>query len=740
MSPRRRSSFDVSLDPETRNGIVVLILFALAVFLFLAMFGFAGIAGTALDDGVSYVFGWDKIVLPFYLVVWAYFLVAPQRLPIRLTNVIGMLLFYASLNPLIHILTFPGATQRMPDRVLSVSGGRLGEVIALPLEKMVGTAGAVTLTIFFFLVALLLMFNATVRHVLLIFSWIWKGLVLLASAVVKPMVGWKRLREDRAIMTASLGSIKEETPSVKIVQNQQEEQKVVVSEEEEQDQGVEERFTDAMQAPKQKKKYPRIEIPLDLLERRSQKPDSGDIIQRREMIRRTLDTFGIPVEMAEIAIGPTVTQFALRPSDGVKLTRITGLHNDLALALAAHPIRIEAPIPGKSLVGIEVPNQSVATVGLREILESREFRERRSPITFALGKDVAGKPWVADLHRMPHLLVAGATGSGKSVCLNTLIMSFLYANSPDELKFIMVDPKRVELQVYNGIPHLITPVITRVNETVNALKWALREMDRRYDLLSGLQARDLASYNERVEDKLPMIVIVVDELADLMVTAAHDVEGPIVRLCQMARAVGIHLVLATQRPSVDVITGLIKANIPARIAFAVASQMDSRTILDQQGAEKLLGRGDMLFSTAEMPSVKRIQGCFVTEQEISRVVDFIKLRYGPADYDPAVVERQNNWGTTFQGNGNDGNSDSSDDDPLLESAKEELLRAGKGSASLLQRRLKVGYARAARILDLLEQEGFIGPAEGAKPREILVRTSSGAVMPNPDAETDTREE
>lgn len=419
--------------------------------------------------------------------------------------------------------------------------------------------------------------------------------------------------------------------------------------------------------------------------------------------------------MAEVSVGPTVTQFTLKPSDGIKLTRITSLHNDLALALAAHPIRIEAPIPGKSLVGIEVPNQSVATVGLREILESKEFRDRKTSLVFSLGKDVSGKPWVTDLGRMPHLLVAGATGSGKSVCLNTIIMSLLYTNGPDDLKLIMVDPKRVELQIYNGIPHLITPVITKVGETVNALKWALREMDRRYDLLAKFGARDLAGYNSRVQDRLPYLVILIDELADLMATAAADVEGPIVRLAQMSRAVGIHLVLATQRPSVDVITGLIKANFPARIAFAVASSTDSRTILDQQGAEKLLGRGDMLFSTAELATPKRIQDSFVSETEIHRVVEFIKSKYEPADYDFTVTERHQS-GTVFGGGGDVSDEDSDD---LLPEAKEEILRAGKASASLLQRRLKVGYARAARLLDLLEEEGFIGPGDGAKPRELL---------------------
>ncbi|MFA6447066.1 MAG: DNA translocase FtsK, partial [Patescibacteria group bacterium] len=374
-----------------------------------------------------------------------------------------------------------------------------------------------------------------------------------------------------------------------------------------------------------------------------------------------------------------------------------------------------APIPGKSLVGIEVPNQSVAIVGLRELFETKDWRDRRSQLSFALGRDVSGKPWLSDITKMPHLLVAGATGSGKSVCLNTIIMSLVFSNGPDELKLILVDPKRVEFPIYNGIPHLITPVITDVEKTVNSMKWAIREMNRRFDLLSKMQARDIASYNQRCQEKLPYIVMIIDELADLMVTAKQDVESQIVRLAQMSRAVGIHLVLATQRPSVDVITGLIKANIPARIAFSVASSMDSRTILDQSGADKLIGRGDMLYSTAEMSSPRRIQGVYVADDEINRVVEYIKSKYEPADYDPGVVERANQTSLSDVSRG----IMDEDADVMLPAAKEEIIRAGKASASLLQRRLKVGYARAARILDLLEAEGFIGPSDGAKPREIL---------------------
>jgi S-DNA-T family DNA segregation ATPase FtsK/SpoIIIE len=669
------------------------------------MFDAAGSVGAGLDDAVSYVFGWDKIFLPFFLLAWAYSIVAPDRLPIRWTNALGMLGFFVTLNPLIHVVTFWGVS-RVDESALRVAGGALGSVLADMLSGALGMAGLLLVASALCVISILLIFNATLKQVLFAIDLAWKALRAMGRGfvmAVRPLLGGRGSQVE-SVTAEPLRELTDEIQG----DGQAETEEEAESEEGDEAPGVEGVPT------KPRKRYPKIEIPMELLERRDQKPNSGDIVHNRDVIRRTLETFGIPVEMAEVSVGPTVTQFTLKPSDGVKLTKITGLHNDLALALAAHPIRIEAPIPGKSLVGIEVPNQSVATVGQREILESREFRDRKTNITFVLGKDVSGKPWVADLGRMPHLLVAGATGSGKSVALNTIIMSFLYSNGPDDVKFIMVDPKRVELQVYNGIPHLLTPVITRVPETVNALKWALREMDRRYDLLSKFGSRDLAGYNARVQDKLPYLIIIIDELADLMASSASEVEGPIVRLAQMSRAVGIHLVLATQRPSVDVITGLIKANIPGRIAFAVASATDSRTILDQQGAEKLLGRGDMLLSTSDMATPKRLQGAFISEAEIGRVVEFIKSKYDPADYDFTIVERPAGGPTIFGGSGDD-----DDSDPLIPDAKEEILRAGKASASLLQRRLKVGYARAARLLDLLEQEGFIGPGEGAKPREIL---------------------
>jgi S-DNA-T family DNA segregation ATPase FtsK/SpoIIIE len=396
----------------------------------------------------------------------------------------------------------------------------------------------------------------------------------------------------------------------------------------------------------------------------------------------------------------------------VKLTKITNLDKDLALSLAAHPIRIEAPIPGKSLVGIEIPNKKVATVRLKNILTSETFKNRRSKLSVVLGLDVSGHPQIADITRMPHLLIAGSTGSGKSVSINALLLSLLYQNSPSELKLILVDPKRVELSLYNDLPHLLSPVIVDPEKTVSALKWAIIEMERRYQLLQSAGKRNIADYNaQKGKEEMPYIVIVVDELADIMAVAYKEVEGLICRLAQMARAVGIHLVLATQRPSVDVITGLIKANITTRIAFSVASQVDSRTILDQAGAERLLGNGDMLFVSAEASKPRRIQGTMISEKEIRAVTDFVK-KNGMPEYNKEVLEQK-------IGGVKGGDFDVPDDDLFLD-AVDCVIRSNKASSSLLQRRLRIGYARAARLLDLLEEKGVVGPADGSRPRDVLI--------------------
>lgn len=469
--------------------------------------------------------------------------------------------------------------------------------------------------------------------------------------------------------------------------------------------------------------------PLSLLERDRGKANVGDVKANANIIRRTLANFGIEVEMDEITIGPTVTRYALKPAQGVKLSRIVGLQNDLALSLAAHPIRIEAPIPGKSLVGIEIPNKTKSTVGLASLLSDSGFNDHPKALVAALGRNIAGKPIFESIAKMPHLLIAGTTGSGKSVTIHAIIASLLYRHGPDDLRFIFVDPKRVELTLYNGIPHLLTPVITESKKAILALKWAATEMNRRYDILESESVRDIDSYHKKYAkelasganatedgpDRMPYIVIIIDELADIMQAYPRELEAAIVRLAQMSRAVGIHLILSTQRPEVNVITGLIKANVPSRIALRVPTQIDSRTILDAAGAEKLLGQGDMLALVGDNQA-RRIQSAFITEEEVKSVVQYLKNAFKDDVRD--TIE----FAGTLSGEkamfGDDMGGGGDDDDTLYEEARMIVIEAGKASTSYIQRKLKVGYARAARLMDMLEERGVIGPGDGAKPREV----------------------
>ena len=471
--------------------------------------------------------------------------------------------------------------------------------------------------------------------------------------------------------------------------------------------------------------------PMDLLESDKDRPDSGDIKNNSLIIKRTLQNFGIAVEVAEVNVGPTVTQYAIKPAEGVNIAKIASLSNTLSMALAAHPIRIETPIPGKPLVGIEVPNKQKAEVRLRTIMEDSRFESLESSLRLVLGRDVSGAPIFADLSKMPHMLVAGSTGSGKTICLNSLILSLLYSNSPNTLRLILVDPKRVEFPNYNNLPHLLTPVVYDAQKTLNALTWLGEEMERRFDVIAEEKgSRDIASYNKKKEKKgepiMPYIVFIIDELADLMQMRRKELEAGIVRLAQKARAVGIHLILATQRPSVNVITGLIKANIPSRIAFRVASQVDSRTILDLAGGEKLLGQGDMLYVSSTSPKPKRLQGAFVSETEIKKVTDFIlaHAQIEANSNDQLAASVQETLARPAGGDNSNGFTagadDNGDSDPLYNEAMKTVVEAGKASTSLLQRRLRVGYARAARLIDLLEQNSIVGPADGAKPRDVLV--------------------
>ncbi len=702
------------ISPETKIAILVTIFFAAGALSLLSFFDLAGPLGQYVKSALSLSFGWGALLFPVVLFLSGFVLLKGLRYALDRTRLAGIAILFAALLGVLHHL--PSFEE--PARAIAEGrgGGYVGLALSSPAVSVAGYWGA-----------WVLLLGLAAVGALLTFSTVFFGIreeeseevpavpaegvaeevesPSLFGRMLERLAVWRYDREFRAGESADSAPPAEE-PSDAPLQSAEEAE------------GADSREEPVpIVAPKVRRS---IKIPLDLLESGKEKPSADDIDATKEKIERTLATFGIRVEMGDVSVGPTITQYTLKPADGVKLARITALANDLALSLAAHPLRIEAPIPGRSLVGIEVPNRATATVKLKDILASSAFKNRPSNLSIGLGKDVAGKSWVVDLERMPHLLIAGSTGSGKSVAINSLIVSLLYQNSPDDLKIVLVDPKKVELSMYNDIPYLLTPVITDVKKTVNALKWVVSEMERRYQVLSNRGKRNIAAYNAaNAADTLPYIVFIIDELADLMSVAAGEVEAAIVRLAQMSRAVGIHLVLATQRPSVNVLTGLIKANVPSRIAFSVPSQIDSRTILDMAGAERLLGRGDMLFVSPELGKPRRLQGAFLSDAEIERVTGFLKEQ-GEVEYADAVVAAPSRGA-----DGVFGGEEGGYDDELYDDAKSAVLSAGKASASLLQRRLRIGYARAARLLDLLEAEGVVGPADGARPREILASDVRG---------------
>lgn len=700
---------DYRPDNRIKISLIALLIFVLGLISFLALFSLSGRFGLFLEKIFSSGFGWGRWCLPVFLIVFSVALYQGKKFFSRPANYLGLSLLLLSLLTFFHFFFQSPVAKLKAEQGLG--GGYLGYYLSLFFQNIFGFWGGLVIISAIVVIALILLFNITLSDIAGSQGFVRRFFRALAN-FFRSDDQEEPVEEDQPEPDSDLISATE-TDEVG-------EQGILFSKkdikEDLGDQPAEKRPPEVQPEINWKTKKIKIDLPLDLLSDKIDRATSGDIESNILIIQRTLENFGISVEMGEVNVGPTVTQYTFKPSEGIKVSRITALNNDLSLALAAHPVRIEAPIPGKSLIGIEVPNKTKAVVGLRESLSSKDFKLRSSNLMVALGKDVSGRSIIYDIAKMPHLLVAGATNSGKSVCLNTVIVSLLYQNNPDSLRFIMVDPKRVEFPVYNGIPHLLTPVITEVSKTVNALRWCLNEMDRRYEILNQAGKKNIQVYNQSAQEKLPYIIFIIDELADLMVAAAKDIEGSVIRLTQMSRAVGIHLILATQRPSVDVITGLIKANTPARIAFSVASAIDSKTILDSAGAEKLLGRGDMLFSSAELSKPRRIQGAYVTDDEILSIVNYIKEKYGSADYLAGITERQKVNGVG--GVGLDGLM--GDEDELMAEAQEIIIAAGKASTSLLQRRLRIGYSRAASILDMLEEAGIIGPANGSKPREILI--------------------
>lgn len=701
---------------RVKISIIALLIFVFALISFLSLFSLSGRFGLFLNKIFSLGFGLNKWLFPFLLGVLSIALYQNKKFFSKKSNYVGLTLVFIFLSSLFHYFFDPEISKIKA--IDGLGGGYLGFYLALFFKNILGFWGGLVFVLAILLIAIILLFNITLSHLFGQQSFLFKVFSYIFSSSRKNKgyendledeinIDYQERTEDNQIEKLEDDFEDDLSNDLRFVKRE-----IKING----DNKVEDKNINKNREVNWGTKKIKIDLPLDLLSNKINKATSGDIENNILIIQRTLENFGILVEMGEVNVGPTVTQYTFKPSEGIKVSRITALNNDLSLALAAHPIRIEAPIPGKSLIGIEVPNKTKAIVGLREILEDRDFKNRQSNLIAGLGKDVSGKNIVYDIAKMPHLLVAGATNSGKSVCLNTIIVSLLYQNNPEELRFIMVDPKRVELPVYNGIPHLLTPVITEVNKTINALRWCLNEMDRRYEILNQSGKKNIQTYNQSNKEKIPYIIFIIDELADLMVAASRDIEGSVIRLTQMSRAVGIHLILATQRPSVDVITGLIKANTPARVAFSVASAVDSKTILDSSGAEKLLGKGDMLFTTAELSKPKRIQGAYVDDSEILAIVNYIKEKYGSAQYLEGIVERQKVNG--IGGVGLDGIM--GDEDELLAEAKEIVIAAGKASTSLLQRRLRIGYSRAASILDMLEENGVVGPSNGSKPREILI--------------------
>lgn len=706
-----RGSWFEDLSAPAKQAIGAVFFGLLATLLLFSLIGYAGFIGEYISWALKKLFGFGAWTAPLLCVIY----VAVLLSPVRETSLVSRSKIFGA--GLLFVAVLAGL-----ELYRDGLGGLVGLALAWPLVKLLGNILSGILVAGLVLIAIFLLFNTGLRLPRLRAQTEddeadIKNLTIPETPAEEPEADADESTEEEttsgfgaaAKKIAKLGKLKQEDIVIK-------------------------NFSGNFIPPS-----------IGLLNKEKGKAQIGDVKSNANTIKRTLRDFGISVEMDAVESGPTFTRYALKPAQGVRLSKIAGLQQELQLALKTSALRVEAPIQGKSLVGIEVPNQVRAVVGLGSMLSAPEYTDSPHPLMAALGKDVTGEVHFANIARMPHGLIAGATGAGKSVAIHNVVLSLLYRNSPEQLRFILVDPKRVELTMYNGLPHLLTPVITQAKKAIKALSWAVNEMDKRYDILQSEGVQNITSYHSNVyqpakqaweesgsneetradlPSSLPYIVIILDELNDLMQAYPKELETCIVRLAQMSRAVGIHLILATQRPSVNVITGTIKANIPTRIAFMVASQIDSRTILDTAGAEKLLGRGDMLYLPSDSPKPIRLQSAFVSEEEIKRVVDYLK-KQNADEFTPTIDLDDQNLSNDATFNAMIGGGGDDSEDELYEAAKQAVIEAKKASTSYLQRKLKIGYSRAARLIDLLEENNVIGQQNGSKPREILADNSEG---------------
>ena len=741
-------------------SIITMVIFS--VLLGVLIYNQSGIMGQQISSILSGVMGFIKYIVPI-----GTFLIAIYKLCNKKEDAYIKLFQYALLLVCVaifmHIVYLPKDVEQFSNGFLDTVtrayeqgktddkvGGVIGAIGAIPLTKLLGKVGASILVLGVELILIILIFNINPIEEIR---------VRLAEREERKLAEEKeRIKEERkkpTVMKVEENEDKKETRREKRLREKEEQRRAALELDDQitinlNDDGksskkkasegyIEENLFKKEQEQKQEKVKEVLQLehaltvedehyefpPVQLLsegEKKSVKGGKKAVTDTAAKLQKTLYSFGVSAKVENVSVGPAITRYELKPAEGVRVSKIANLADDIALNLAAETIRIEAPIPGKQAVGIEIPNKENEIVHLRDIIDCSKFIEHKSKLAFALGKDVAGEEVVTDIAKMPHVLIAGATGSGKSVCINTLIASIIYKAKPSEVKLVMVDPKVVELSVYNGIPHLLIPVVTDPKKAAGALAWAVQEMENRYSLFASKNVRDIKGYNEELDkegstEKLPQIVIIIDELADLMMVSSKEVEDSICRLAQKARAAGMHLVIATQRPSVDVITGIIKANIPSRISFAVSSQVDSRTILDMAGAEKLLGKGDMLFYPAGAAKPTRVQGAFISDKEVEKVVDFVKAN-GEATYNDDILEQIEKANSTDKEI--EEQEDDDDTDPLLMEAIEVVVETGQASTSFIQRRFKVGYARAGRIIDQMEERGIISGFQGSKPREVLM--------------------